>query len=110
MPRVSDSVAFRYGSQITPSWMWPSPSQYRVGTPGEVIALRGPFGVAARWLACVCPCQRFAYAVARVGAGLGVKMVCYSFLVRLLHPLLSAGFDRRFHDVPGIKNACGQYA
>jgi O-antigen/teichoic acid export membrane protein len=29
-------------------------------------------------------------------------MVCYSFLVRLLHPLLSAGFDRRFHGVPGI--------
>jgi hypothetical protein len=39
-----------------------------VGTPGEVIALRGPFGVGARWLACVCPCQRFPQAVARPGA------------------------------------------
>jgi hypothetical protein len=29
-------------------------------------------------------------------------MVCYSFLVRLSHPLLSAGFDRRFHGVPEI--------
>jgi hypothetical protein len=29
-------------------------------------------------------------------------MVRYSFLVRLLHPLLSAGFDRRFQRVPGI--------
>jgi len=33
-------------------------------------------------------------------------MVCYSFLVRLLHPRLSAGFDRRFHDVPGILVEC----
>jgi hypothetical protein len=30
-------------------------------------------------------------------------MVRYSFLVRLLHPLLSAGLDRRFQDVPGIQ-------
>jgi hypothetical protein len=29
-------------------------------------------------------------------------MVRYSFLVRLSHPRLSAGFDRRFHGVPGI--------
>jgi len=32
-------------------------------------------------------------------------MVCYSFLVRLFHPLLSTGFDRRFHGVPGIPGA-----
>jgi len=38
--------------------------------------------------------------VAHVGAGLGVKMVRYSSLVRLFHPLLSAGFDRRFQNVP----------
>jgi hypothetical protein len=31
-------------------------------------------------------------------------MVRYSFLVRLFHPRLSAGFDRRFHGVPGIQN------
>jgi len=37
MPRVLDSVAFRRGSQVTPSRMWPSPSPYRVGTPGKVI-------------------------------------------------------------------------
>jgi hypothetical protein len=82
--------------------MWPSLSPYKVGTPGEVIALRGPFGIGAQWLACVCPCQRFTRSVTRAGAGLWVKMVRYSFLVRLFHPLLSAGFDRRFQDVPRI--------
>jgi len=34
-------------------------SGYLLGTPGEMIALRGPFGVAARGPACVCPRQRF---------------------------------------------------
>ena len=38
MRRVSDSVAFRDGSRVTSSRMWPSPSPYRVGTPGEVIS------------------------------------------------------------------------
>ena len=46
--------------------------------------------------ACVRPCQYFTHALARAGAGLGVE------LVRLLHPLLSVRFDRRFHGAPGI--------
>ncbi len=77
--------------------------------PGDSYDVRG---IAARWSACVCPCQRVTHAVAHIGAGLGVKMVCYSFLVGLFHPGLSAGFDRRLHGVPGYphskpQKACG---
>jgi hypothetical protein len=44
-----------------------------------------------------------ALAVADFVYGL-VEVIRSSFLVRLLHPLLSTGFDRRFHDVPRYQN------
>ena len=47
-------------------------------------------------MAYVFPCQRFARGLAATGAWLGAKMVRYSFLVRLSHPLLHAGLSRRF--------------
>ena len=41
------------------------------------------------------PCLRFASRLAARHARLGVRMGRYSFPVRLFHPLLHAGFDRR---------------
>ncbi len=42
---------------------------------------------AAQWLACRCPCQRFASHLAMSHARLGVKTVRYSFLVLDFHQL-----------------------
>ncbi|HEX3447675.1 MAG TPA: hypothetical protein VHS97_05450 [Isosphaeraceae bacterium] len=42
----------------------------------------------------MCPCQRFAGALAVADAGLGVGMTGWVFPVRLFHSLLSAGFER----------------
>src|SRR5262249_49613415 len=47
------------------------------------------------WPVCT-PVKRFARVLANAGARLGAKMVRYSFLVRLSHPLLPTGLSRRF--------------
>jgi hypothetical protein len=79
---------------------WPTLFARFVGTTRSSDSSK--FG--AQWLACVCPCRCFTHGLAAIGARLGVKVVCYSFLVRLLHPLLHAGLSRRFHGVPGTPN------
>src|SRR6266849_5143825 len=38
MLRVCDSAALPDGSRMSPSCIWPSPSQHRVGTPVKVIS------------------------------------------------------------------------
>jgi hypothetical protein len=48
---------------------------------------------AAQWLACACPCRRFADILANIAARLGVDADRYSFIVADLHRLLFAGFS-----------------
>jgi hypothetical protein len=59
--------------------------------PRNVVGARDYFSVAARWLACVLPCRRFAYALTDVGARLGADVGRYSFIATDLHRLLLAG-------------------
>jgi hypothetical protein len=46
---------------------------------------------AAQWLAYAIPYRRFAHALTVADARLGADVVCYSFIVVDLHPLLLAG-------------------
>ena len=58
----------------------------RVGTQRNLV-------IAAQWLACACPCRRFAIFLAEDNARLGDDADCYSFIVADLHRLLFAGFS-----------------
>jgi hypothetical protein len=48
-----------------------------------------------------CLCLHFTWLLADPGARLEVKMVRYSFLVGLFHPLLHAGLSRRLRSLTG---------
>ena len=68
-------VAFRYG--------------YSVGA-------RNHYPFAARWLACVNPCRRFATGLAASNARLGADVGRYSFIATDLHRLLLAGLPAHY--------------
>lgn len=69
--------------------MLPSAYCYRVGTPGFTFSrFHSP--------ACTCPYRRLAPALTNGHPRLGVEMVRYSFLVRLLHPFRLPSFSWRF--------------
>jgi len=57
----------------------------------DSVGTRNQFSIAAQWLACTFPCQRFANILADACARLGVDAVRYSFIVVDLHHLLLAG-------------------
>lgn len=57
----------------------------RVGTQGNLV-------IAAQWLACACPCRRFADILADACARLEVDADRYSFTMADFHRLLFAGF------------------
>jgi hypothetical protein len=84
---VYDYAGSVAGSRFTPTTMWPSPYAHRVGTPDYLFAAPYP--------AHFCLYLRFVSRLATDHARLEVKMVRYSFLVRLLHSLLHAGLSRR---------------
>src|SRR5437764_13663045 len=67
--------------------VWPSRGEHSVGARNSLFE--------ARFLARRCLCLHFTWHLAAPGARLEVKMVRYSFLVGLLHPLLHAGLSRR---------------
>jgi len=69
----------------------PSPYVHRVGTLNCVFEAQYP--------AHQCLCLRFASRLATSRAKLEVRMVRYSFPVRLFHSLLHAGLSRRT-DIP----------
>jgi len=69
----------------------PSPYVHRVGTLNCVFEAQYP--------AHQCLCLRFASCLATSRAKLEVRMVRYSFPVRLFHSLLHAGLSRRT-DIP----------
>jgi len=58
----------------------------RVGTQRNLV-------IAAQWLACACPCRRFAIPLTEDSARLGDDADRYSFIVADLHRLLFAGFS-----------------
>jgi hypothetical protein len=69
--------------------MLPSAYCYRVGTPEFTFSrLDSP--------ACTSPYRRLASVLTNGHPRLGVEMVRYSFLVRLLHPLRLPSFSWRF--------------
>ena len=59
---------------------------------------------AAQWLAYPHPCQRFAPYLTVRRAWLGDSMVCYTFTVRDLHPLLLAGLPAHCASIPQRDN------
>ena len=67
--------------------VWPSRYKHTVGARNSFFE--------ARFLARRCLCLRFTRRLAAPSARLEVKMVRYSFLVGLFHPLLHAGLSRR---------------
>jgi hypothetical protein len=75
--------------------MLPSHYANRVGTPKEVFEALYP--------AHQCLCLRFAPCLAANCARLEVRMVRYSFPVRLFHSLLHAGLSRR-SSVPDFRS------
>jgi hypothetical protein len=76
---------------MSSSLMLPSHWEHWVGTR---MALFG-----ARFLARRCLCLHFTRRLAAPSARLEVKMVRYSFLVRLFHPPLHAGLSRRLRSL-----------
>src|SRR5258707_7044966 len=71
--------------------MWPSRSEHTVGARYAFFEARFP----ARRCLCLC----FTRHLTAPSARLEVKMVRYSFLVGLFHPLLHAGLSRRLRSV-----------
>ena len=57
----------------------------------DSVGTRNQFSIAAQWLACTYPCQRFADILAGACARLGADVVRYTFIVMDLHLLLLAG-------------------
>ena len=72
---------------MSAEWIWPSLSVHRVGAPGWFFAARYP--------AHRCLYPRFGHRLATVAAGPEVRMVRYSFPVRIFHPRQCAGLSRR---------------
>ena len=89
-PRRARGLRLRrapYVLAIAHAWMLPSPSPNKVGAPDCVFEAQYP--------AHQCLCLRFVPCLAASYAKLEVRMVRYSFPVRLFHSLLHAGLSRR---------------
>jgi hypothetical protein len=57
----------------------------------DSVGTRDSFSIAAQWLACTFPCQRFADILTNACARPGADVVRYSFIVVDSHHLLLAG-------------------